>query len=160
MPATAHLAPVDAQRVATLAVIESLTPSDLGRVNARTGWTVGQILGHVAASELGCAFFVRRAGEGDLIQMDLASRDQFNDLQTEKAGAFDLDAIKTELSDSGEALRQVFEDLEETDLDKPIEWPEWPVRTIRDSIPYIVQHEAEHLADVRATIQDGAQVTG
>lgn len=131
-----------------MAVLESLSHADLARVHPDSGWTVGQLFGHIAGSELGSAFFVRRAAEGDLIEMDLASRDQFNDLETEKALAFDLAALKIELADSGAALREVFEDLGAEDLAKPIAWPEWPARTIGSSIPYMVEHEAEHLGQI------------
>jgi uncharacterized damage-inducible protein DinB len=142
------IAPIEGQRARTLAVVESLSSGDLARVHRASGWTVGQLLGHIAGSELGSAFFVRRAAEGDLIEMDLASRDQFNELETEKALAFDIGALRVELADSSEALREVFSELSEQDLEKPIVWPEWPARTIGESIPYIAEHEAEHLAQI------------
>ncbi|HEY1455114.1 MAG TPA: DinB family protein [Candidatus Dormibacteraeota bacterium] len=146
------IAPIEAQRARTMAVVESLSHADLARIHPDSGWTVGQLLGHIAGSELGSAFFVRRAAQGDLIEMDLASRDQFNDLETEKALAFDLRALKGELADSAEALREVFSELSEQDLEKPIVWPEWPARTIGESIPYMVEHEAEHLVQIEDAI--------
>jgi uncharacterized damage-inducible protein DinB len=148
------MAPIDAQRVRTLAVVASLGEADVDRRHRETRWTVGQLLGHIAASELGTAFFIRRASEGELIEMDLSARDQFNELETEKAKSLDLRALRTELADSAETLRTVIESLSEADLDKPIAWPEWPARTIRDSIPYMVQHEADHLAQVEVALGD------
>jgi uncharacterized damage-inducible protein DinB len=148
-----EIAPIEYLRAKTLSVAASLSEVDLGRIHGQTGWTVGQILGHIAASELGTAFFIRRATEGEVIQMDLASRDEFNKLETEKARSLDLDGLKAELADSAESLREVFAELSETDLDRPIAWPEWPARTIRDSIPYMVQHEAEHLAQIERVIR-------
>lgn len=150
---TALLAPVEAARHSTLEVVDSLTESDLKRVHEATGWTVGQLIGHIAASELGSAFFVRRAREGDLIEMDQASRDQFNDLETEKAMDFALDRLRIELADAHDTLRDAFADIAEAELDKPIVWPEWPARTIGESVPYIAGHESEHLAHVSAALK-------
>jgi len=144
--------PIDEQRARTMAVAATLTEADLDRTHRGTGWTVGQLLGHIAASELGSAFFIRRARDGEVIEMDLVSRDQFNELEVEKARSLDLGALKAELADSAETMRAVLTELVEADLDKPIAWPEWPARTIRDSIPYIVQHEAEHLAQLEAAL--------
>lgn len=146
------LAPVEAARNDTLEVLDSLTPADLRRVHEATGWTVGQLIGHIAASELGSAFFVRRAREGELIEMDQASRDQFNDLETEKAMDFALDRLRSELDDSHDTLREAFADIAEAELGKPIVWPEWPARTIGESVPYIAGHESEHLAQVSAAL--------
>lgn len=144
------LAPVEAARARTIEVLDSLTAPDLRRVHEATGWTVGQLIGHIAASELGSAFFVRRAREGELIEMDQASRDQFNDLETEKAIEFGLDRLRTELADAHDTLHDAFAGITETDLGKPIVWPEWPARTIGESVPYIAGHESEHLAQVSA----------
>jgi uncharacterized damage-inducible protein DinB len=152
MRVTDLLSSVAAERAKTLALLESLAPADLERVHPETRWTVGQILGHIAAAELGSAFFIRRAGEGELIEMDLAARDQFNELETEKAAAFDLGALKSELADSAASLREVFDGLTEADLAKPIVWPEWPARTIGDSIPFIAGHEAEHRGHLQAAL--------
>jgi uncharacterized damage-inducible protein DinB len=147
------IAPIEEQRSRTLVVVESLSDADISRIHAPTGWTVGQILGHIAGSELGTAFFVRRALAGELIEMDLASRDQFNELETEKAHSLGLDALKAELADSSESLREALGGLTQEDLAKPIVWPEWPARTIGESIPYVVQHEAEHLAQIENALR-------
>ncbi len=149
------MVPIDQQRARTLAVVASLAESDLVRVHEPTGWTVGQLLGHIAGSELGTAFFIRRALDGDLIQMDLASRDQFNELETEKALSQDLEELKAELADSSESLREAFAAMAEADLDRAIVWPEWPARTIGDSIPFMVGHEAEHLAQIESALRSG-----
>ncbi len=147
------LAPLQTARNRTLEVVDSLTEADLKRVHDATGWTVGQLIGHIAASELGSAFFVRRAREGEVIQMDQASRDQFNDLVTEKATDFALDRLRSELADAHDSLQEAFADIDEAELGKPIAWPEWPARTIGDSVSYIAGHETEHLAQVSAALK-------
>jgi len=151
----ADITAIDRRRSSTLARVASLSEADLARVDAATGWTVGQILGHIAASELGSAFFIRRAAEGEVIEMDLASRDQFNELETERARSMDLAALNAELADSSESLHEALGGLTQADLAKPIAWPEWPARTIGDSLPYVVAHEAEHMAQIESALGSG-----
>ena len=152
MPRTKLLSPIHKQREQTLAVLETLSEADLDRVHRPSGWTVRQLFGHMAAAELGSAFFVRRANDGDVIEMDLSARDQFNELETEKASRFDLGQLKAELQDASSAVDQVFAGLQARDLAKPIAWPEWPARNIKDSIPHIAAHEGEHLDQIREAL--------
>src|ERR687883_347238 len=42
--------------------------------------------------------------------------------------------------------------LSEEDLDRPLRWPEWPARSIRTSIPYMLEHEDSHLDELRAAV--------
>jgi uncharacterized RmlC-like cupin family protein/uncharacterized damage-inducible protein DinB len=149
---TSLLSPIRKQREKTLAVLETLSKTDLDRVHGPSGWTVRQLFGHIAAAQLGAAFFVRRAKDGDLIEMDLGARDQFNELEVEKASRFDLGQLKAELQDSSSAVEEVFEELHAGDLEKPIVWPEWPAKNIKDSIHHMAAHEGEHLGQVREAL--------
>jgi hypothetical protein len=87
--------------------------------------------------------------------MDLASRDQFNELETEKSLTLGLAALFAELADSSASPHEVFGELSQADLAKPILWPEWPARTIGANVPYIANHEAEHLAQIRDALAPG-----
>src|SRR5262249_61822662 len=53
----------------------------------------------------------------------------------------------------GEGLCQPSLAMKEEDLALPIRWPEWPARTIRTSIPYMLEHEDSHVDEVRAAVQ-------
>jgi uncharacterized damage-inducible protein DinB len=152
MPQTKLLAPVRAQRGKTVELLDSLSEDDLHRVHKPSGWTVAQLFAHIAAAELGSAFFIRRAKDGDTIEMDLASRDQFNALEVEKASRMDLGLLLAELGDSATTLSEVFEELDVHDLDKAIVWPEWPAKTIKDSIQYMARHEAEHCTMIEEAV--------
>ncbi len=146
------LEPLDGQRQDTLKVLSSLSEADLDRVDEGTGWSIRAILGHVAAAERGEAFFIRRAARGEVIQMDLETRDGFNHESVEKTAGWDLERLRGELVEARETLTEVFGDLTEDDLDRPIRWPEWPARTIRASIPYMLEHEDAHLDQVRRAL--------
>ena len=154
---TKLLSAIHKQREKTLAVLETLSDADLDRVHGPSGWTVRQLFGHIAAAQLGSAFVIRRANEGDLIEMDLGARDQFNELETEKASRYDLGQLKAELLDANSAVEEVFEELHAGDLEKPIVWPEWPAKIIKDSIHYMAAHEGEHLDQIRNALAGNAR---
>jgi len=147
------LAPLHGQRQETFRVLESLSEADLERVDDDSGWTVRSILGHLASAELGEAFFIRSAARGDVIHMDAETRDGFNHDAVEKTAGWNLERLRDELVEARETLGEVFGELSEDDLDRPIRWPEWPARTIRASMPYMLEHEDAHVDQVRHAVE-------
>jgi len=143
------LTPLLGQREETLKVFDSLSEADLERIDDGSGWSIRAILGHIATAELGEAFFIRTAARGDLIQMDAEARDGFNHDEVAKTAGWSLERCKSELLDARETLAEVFGELTEEDLDRAIRWPEWPARTIRTSIPYMLEHEDAHVDQIR-----------
>jgi hypothetical protein len=146
------LAPLQGQREETMKIIDSLREADLDRIEEDTGWSVRSILGHLASAELGSAFFIRMAAQGELINMDPESRDRFNHDEVAKTAGWDLGRCRSELAESRETLNEVFGELAEDDLDRAIRWPEWPARTIRASIPYMLEHEDSHVDQIRSAL--------
>jgi uncharacterized damage-inducible protein DinB len=146
------LTPLHGQREETLKVLDSLSEADLDRVHDSSGWTVRNILGHIASAEMGEAFFIRMASEGELINMDPDSRDTFNHDEVSKTDGWTLNRCRSELADARETLADVFEKLLEDDLDRAIRWPEWSARTIRASIPYMLEHEDAHVDQIRQAL--------
>lgn len=148
------LRPLEGQREETLRVVQGLGPDGLERLDRQTGWSVRQICAHLVSAELGEAFVIRRALEGEVMHLSQEERDSFNDAQAEGAHDWDAERIKSELSEAMETLREVFLEMTEEDLDRPVRWPEWPARTIRSSIPYMVEHEDSHLDQIKEALKD------
>jgi hypothetical protein len=110
-------------------------------------------LAHLVSAELGEAFVIRRALDGELMHLSQEDRDSFNDAQADGAADWDLARARSELREALGTLREVFEAMTEEDLDRAVRWPEWPARTIRTSIPYMVEHEDSHLDEIRRALQ-------
>jgi uncharacterized damage-inducible protein DinB len=146
------LTPLLGQREETLKVFDSLSEADLERIDDGSGWSVRAILGHIASAELGEAFFIRKAARGDLIHIDQEARDGFNHDEVSKTSGWSLDRCRAELEEARATLVEVFGELSEEDLDKAIRWPEWTARTIRSSIPYMLEHEDSHVDEVRRAL--------
>jgi uncharacterized damage-inducible protein DinB len=146
------LAPLFGQREETLKVLDSLSAADLERIDDGSGWSVRAILGHIASAELGEAFFIRSAAQGEVIHMDAEARDGFNHDEAAKTAGWTLERLRAELVEARDTLQGVFGELKEEDLDCAIRWPEWPARTIRASIPYMLEHEDAHVDQVRHAV--------
>jgi hypothetical protein len=153
--APAHLLqPIEGQREETLRFIESLAPSELDILVRGDGRTVRQVLCHLVDREHGINFAIRSALEGEVLHLSQEEREQIIRSESDPAPAgWDLARIRAELAEARESLRQTFQRMAEDDLDLPIRWPEWPARTIRTSIPYILEHEDSHLDEVRAAVE-------
>jgi hypothetical protein len=143
------LRPLEGQREETLKIVGGLDESALDRVENASGWTVRQLIAHLVSAELAMAFTIRRALDGDLIHVSPGDRDAFNEAQVENSDGWDVKRCVSELQESLAGLHEVFAAMTEEDLDRAVRWPEWPARTIRTSIPYMLEHEDAHLDQMR-----------
>jgi uncharacterized damage-inducible protein DinB len=147
------LVPLEGQRQETLKILESCSDADLERVENGSGWTVRRIVAHLAAAEMGQAALIRLAAEGQVVHMSPEDRDAYNSSEIDKAENWDAGRLQARLKESRQALREAFLGIDEEDLDRAIRWPEWPARTIRSSIPYMLEHEDSHLDQVRRALE-------
>jgi hypothetical protein len=151
------LRPLDGQRAETLRLIDSLSEDHLSLPVEGDGRTVGQILCHLARREIGFTFVIQAALEGELVHLSPEAREQLDVTEYEPAPQWDLAQIRRELIEARQTLHGTFAGMDDDDLDRPIRWPEWPARTIRGSIPYMLEHEDSHLDDIRSTLQSERQ---
>ena len=147
------LRPLEGQREQTLRVLDSLTEEDLEAVVPGDGRTVRQLLCHLVNREHGINFVIARALDGEVVHLSPEDREQISRAEADPAPAdWDLDRIRRELAEAREGLRATFLAMSEEDLDRPLRWPEWPARSIRTSIPYMLEHEDSHLDELRAAV--------
>ena len=147
------LRPLEGQREQTLRVLDSLTEEDLEAVVPGDGRTVRQLLCHLVNRDHGINFVIGRALDGEVVHLSPEDREQISRAEADPAPAdWDVGRIRLELAEAREGLRATFLAMGEEDLDRPIRWPEWPARSIRTSIPYMLEHEDSHLDEVRAAL--------
>ena len=151
------LRPLDGQRAETLRLIDSLSEDHLPLVVDGDGRTVGQILCHLVRHEVGVTFVIEAALEGELVHLSPEAREQLDVTEYEPAPGWDLARIRQELIEARQALHATFARMSGDDLGRPIRWPMWPARTIRGSIPYMLEHEDSHLDDIRSTLQSARE---
>jgi hypothetical protein len=88
-----------------------------------------------------------------VVRLSQEERDEITRSESEPAPPdWDVGRIRSELVEAREALRRTFLSMNEEDLDRPIRWPEWPARSIRTSIPYMLEHEDSHLDELREAL--------
>jgi len=155
------LQPLEGQRAETLRLVESLTAGELDVVVRGDGRTVRQLLCHLVDREHGINFAIGRALEGHVLHLSQEDRERISQSEADPAPAdWDLERIRVELVEAREGLRRTFLLMAEDDLDRAIRWPEWPARTIRTSIPYVLEHEDSHLDELRAAIDRERKLVG
>ena len=147
------LRPLEGQREQTLRVLDSITEEELDTVVSGDGRTVRHLLCHLVDRDHGINFAIRLALDGEVVHLSHEEREQINRAEADPATPdWDLERIRRELTEAREGLRQTFLSMTEEDLDRPIRWPEWPARSIRTSIPYMLEHEDSHLDELRAAL--------
>jgi hypothetical protein len=147
------LTPLEGQREDTLQVVDSIAEDDLDTVVRGDGRTVRQVLCHLVDREHGINFAISRALAGEIVRLSQEERDEIARSESEPAPSdWGIDRIRSELMEAREALRRTFLSMTEEDLDRPIRWPEWPARSIRTSIPYMLEHEDSHLDELREAL--------
>jgi len=147
------LLPLEGQREETLRLLDALSQHDLDRVVRGEGRTVRQLLCHLINRDHGVNFAIHLALEGEVVRFSSEEREQMVRWESDPAPPdWDLPRIRRELVEAREALHGVFAGMSEEDLNLPIRWPEWPARTIRTSIPYILEHEDSHLDELRSAV--------
>jgi hypothetical protein len=146
------LRPLEGQREETLRVINSITEDDLETSVRGDGRSVRQLLCHLIDREHGMNFVISRALAGEVVHLSQEDRDEISRTEADPAPAWDLGRIRRELMEARDTLRQTFRSMSEEDLDRPLRWPEWPARSIRTSIPYMLEHEDSHLDELRTAL--------
>ena len=147
------LLPLEGQREETLRLVDALSQGDLDCVVRGDGRTVRQMLCHLINRDHGVNFAIHLALEGEVVRFSSEEREEMTRWELDPAPRdWDLSRIRAELVESREALHGVFASMTEEDLDLPIRWPEWPARTIRTSIPYMLEHEDSHVDELRSAL--------
>jgi hypothetical protein len=147
------LRPLEGQRTETLRVVDTLADEDLDAEVPGDGRTVRQLLCHLVNKDHGVNFAIAAAIEGEVLHLSPEGKADFSEAEYEPAPAWGLPRIRLELVETRNELRRTFERMTEDDLDRPIRWPEWGARTVRSSIPYMLEHEDSHLDDLKAALQ-------
>ena len=148
------LQPLEGQREDTLRVVEALTPADLELVVRGDGRTVRRLLCHLVDREHAIEVAIGRALAGEVAHLGPEERARISESESDPPGNdWDLERIRVELVEVRQRLRRTFESMREDDLDLAVRWPEWPARTIRTSIPYMLEHEDSHMDALRETIE-------
>ena len=130
-----------------------MTDEDLETEVPGSGQKVRQLLCHLVDREYGINFAISRAIAGEVVRLSQEDREEITRAEHEPAPSdWDVGRIRRELTEARETLRQTFLSMSEEDLDRPIRWPEWPARSIRTSIPYMLEHEDSHLDELREAL--------
>jgi uncharacterized protein (TIGR03083 family) len=150
------LAEIEATRAAFLALLDRLPPDAWDRPSRNPGWTVGELLFHIAAGVGTTPWNARAATEGRDVQVDWGQIDRTNQTSVqEKAHGATRYGLR-ELYEAGHAgtlaaLEAVPHDAwgRSALLYGGTRW------TVEDCFRYVARHFREHAADVEGPATSG-----
>lgn len=141
--------------VDTWSFLASLSPSDLGtRVYAAQaeGWTVRQILAHLADAERGLLGQARRVAEGkDGVPADF-DRERWNRGAVRRKASVEAPVLLHEIQEAHEQGLEFLQDLPEANLDLSGRSSLGIVLTVEGLLRRIGDHRREHVADIRQAL--------
>lgn len=141
--------------VDTWPFLSSLAPSDLEtRVYAAQaeGWTVRQVLAHLADAERGLLGQARRVAEGkDGVPADF-DRERWNRGAVRRKANVEVPALLHEIQDAHEQGLEFLRDLPEKDLDLSGRSSMGIVLTVEGLLRRIGDHRREHVADIHRAL--------
>jgi uncharacterized damage-inducible protein DinB len=137
-----------------LEVIGQLQPADWDRPvqAAEGGWTVKQVLLHVATSENGQINTAKAIAAGQPTVPDDFDLDRYNRRQLEKNQARQPPEILFGMAESRQKLLAFLETVSAEDLDKRGKHGRGDVISLEQLFYRIGEHEAEHTAEIKKAL--------
>ena len=142
---------VEAQQ-ALLEVLDGVEADDWSRASPNEGWTVRDLLTHLATSEAGFVPTLRRmaAGQGG-VPPDF-DPNRWNASQLRRRGDVAPDQLRAELEASHRDMLAVLDDLDDAALDHRGHLSSGVEGSTEDNFRLVAEHKRAHTDDIRAAM--------
>jgi uncharacterized damage-inducible protein DinB len=143
------------ERESLLSTIEGLEGDSLDR-RVGHGWTVREVLTHLANAEEDHCKVIALTVRGDAARLPAEfSLDHHNAQRLSERGYLSLEQILSALSDQRQRTRELFERLNEEQLEMPVRHPALGETTVSKIFRVIGLHERMHLKEIVRALEDG-----
>jgi hypothetical protein len=143
---------LDSSRQFLLAAVEVVRDQDWSRIahSDNVGWTVRDVLAHVAGAEPSLTAIVMRArAEGRYVPRPDFDLDFWNRRQVEKRALASPGDLMAEMVSNRAATLKLLADLPEAAFDLPVRHPTYGDMTVEDILRIIGFHERLHAEEIR-----------
>lgn len=144
---------IEEARAELLRFVGSLTPAQLGRETPCEGWTVKDLLAHLAASEASLVASSRRALAGNPARPPGYDVDRNNAEQVASRRDTPLADLEREMRRNRHETLALLAGLRDAQLDMPLEGTGGVMRNVAWRLQRIGEHEREHLEHLRAALR-------
>lgn len=143
-----------ATREALLQVIGQMQPADWDKPvqTVEGGWTVKQMLLHIATSEVGQIRTGQAIAAGQPTVPDDFDLNRYNNRQVEKNQGKQPPEILFGMAESRQKLLAFLDEVPEADLDKRGRHARGDVISLADLFQRVGEHETEHTAQIKAAL--------
>jgi uncharacterized protein (TIGR03083 family) len=137
---------------ALLDVLDGVGADDWSRASPNEGWTVRDLLTHLATAEAGFLPTLRRmaAGQGG-VPADF-DPNRWNASQLRRRGDVAPDQLRAELEASHRDMLAVLDDLDDAGLDQRGHLSSGVEGSTEDNFHLVAQHKRSHTDDIRAAL--------
>jgi uncharacterized damage-inducible protein DinB len=143
------------ERESLLATVAGLQGESLGR-RVGDGWTVREVLTHLVNAEEDHCKVIALTVRGDTGRLPgTFSLDHHNAQRLQERGELSLEQILAALSDQRQRTRELFERLNEEQLEMPVRHPALGETTVSKIFRIIGLHERMHLKEIVTALEDG-----
>ena len=135
-----------------LDVLDTVAGDDWRRPSPNEGWTVRDLLGHVASAEAGFVGALRRmaAGEGG-VPADF-DPNRWNAGQLRRRADRTIEELRLELDTAHRALLAVLDEIDDAALDRRGHMSSGGEGSAADNFQLVASHKRAHCADIRAAL--------
>jgi uncharacterized protein (TIGR03083 family) len=142
-----------AARNEVLSLATSLTAEQLDRPTTNEGWSIKDILAHLASTEARQRLIVRTVLDGGTWVAGEEDRDDYNARAVAERRTWTPDAIITELRETGRETASLVERLAVEELDREWDHPIFGRMTIERTAQITARHLQRHAEEIRMALQ-------
>lgn len=138
-----------------LASIAELTPDELAQRAVNNGWSVQDVVAHLASAERGHQQVIAALLAGQGTRQPGFDLDAFNEAEVGARRGMTTEAVFGELAASRVATLALLDEIEPVDWDRPGYHPGGFDTTVEDVFRVIAIHEKRHAKEIRSALSSG-----
>ena len=143
---------LESVRAELLALVQGLDEADVGQQTANPGWTVQDVVAHLASAERGHVQVVRALLDDQGLESASFDLDAFNEREVAARRNRSLADLLEELADGRRETLALLDRLGSADWDRAGHHPGGFDTTVEGVFRVIAIHEKRHLKDIKAAL--------
>jgi uncharacterized protein (TIGR03083 family) len=135
-----------------LAVLDRIGPDDWSRPSPNEGWTVRDLLCHVATAEVGFVPSLKKMAAGGGGVPDDFDPNRWNAGQLRRRAEASVGELRADLESAHKAMLALLNELDDAALDQTGRLSSGGVGSLEDAFRLVARHKRSHTADIAAAL--------
>jgi uncharacterized protein (TIGR03083 family) len=135
-----------------LAVLDRVGHEGWSRPSPNEGWTVRDLLCHVATAEVGFLSTLKKMAAGGGGVPDDFDPNRWNAGQLRRRAGASVSELRADLESAHQGMLAVLDELDDAALDQPGRLSTGEAGTLEDTFRLVARHKRAHTADIEAAL--------